>query len=151
MTAASSTNSTTSNSILPPSTSTTGQTANDFNDLDTNQFLKLLITEISNQDPLNPMDNNELVQQISTIRQISATTKLSDTLDAVTSGQNLSTASSMIGKKVNALTATGDPIEGVVDRVSVEVSEKDNSRQYFIQVGEEKIDLKNVREVYPAV
>lgn len=117
-------------------------------DLDIDEFLKLMITELTNQDPLNPMDNAQLVEQIGQIRSISATSQLSDTLGSVLAGQNLSTASSMIGKRVTALTDQNENVTGLVDRVSVEVDEDDKDKRTFrVHVGEHKIDLKNVREV----
>jgi flagellar basal-body rod modification protein FlgD len=117
-------------------------------DLDIDEFLKLMITELTNQDPLNPMDNAQLVEQIGQIRNISATTKLSDTLGAVLSGQSLSTASSLIGKRVSALTDQNENVTGVVDRVSVEVDEDDSAKRTFrVHIGEHRIDLKNVREI----
>ena len=136
--------------ISPVNTSTTPpgkERTNDLKDLDVNQFLQLMITELTNQDPLNPMDNTQLVQQISTIREISATTKLSDTLSAVQTGQSLTTASSLIGKSVTALTDKGESVTGVVDRISISVDEKSDQRSYRVHVGETDLDLKNVREV----
>lgn len=122
----------------------------DLKDLDINQFLQLMIAELTNQDPLNPMDNTQLVQQIGAIREISATDKLSSSLELVQSGQSLSTASSLIGKNVKALTNDNENIEGVVERVSIEVDE-DNSdkRTYRVHVDGKDIDLRNVREVLP--
>ena len=120
----------------------------DLKDLDVDHFLKLMITELTNQDPLNPMDNSQLVEQIGHIRQISATTQLSATLNTVLSGQNLATASSLIGKNVNALTDKNENVSGVVDRISIEVDPKDKDKRTFrVHIGENKIDLKNVREV----
>ena len=123
----------------------------DLKDLDINQFLQLMIAELTNQDPLNPMDNTQLVQQIGAIREISATDKLSSSLELVQSGQSLSTASSLIGKNVKALTNDNENIEGVVERVSIEVDE-DNSdkRTYRVHVDGKDIDLRNVREVLPS-
>jgi flagellar basal-body rod modification protein FlgD len=117
-------------------------------DLDIDEFLKLMITELTNQDPLNPMDNAQLVEQIGQIRSISATTQLSDTLGSVLAGQNLTTASSLIGKKVAALTDANENVTGTVDRVSVEIDENDSDkRTYRVHIGDKKIDLKNVREI----
>ncbi len=122
----------------------------DLKDLDINQFLKLMITELTNQDPLNPMDNTQLVQQIGEIRQISATTQLSETLNAVQSGQSLTTASSLIGKTITALTADQQNVTGVVDKVTVEVDPKNaDTRTYNIHIGDKSLPLKNVREVQP--
>lgn len=122
----------------------------DLKDLDINQFLQLMIAELTNQDPLNPMDNTQLVQQIGSIREISATDKLSSSLELVQSGQSLSTASSLIGKSIKALTNDNENIEGVVERVSIEVDEDNNDkRTYRVHVDGKDIDLRNVREVLP--
>ena len=43
---------------------------NDLGSVDLDQFLQLLITELRNQDPMDPMDNNELVEQLGHIREI---------------------------------------------------------------------------------
>lgn len=120
----------------------------DLKDLDVDQFLKLMITELTNQDPLNPMDNTQLVEQIGQIRQITATNQLSETLAVLQAGQNLTTASSLIGKHVTALTDRNENITGVVEKVSIQIDPKnDDQRTYRVHVGNHDIDLKNVREV----
>jgi flagellar basal-body rod modification protein FlgD len=117
-------------------------------DLNSSDFLQLMIAQLQQQDPLNPMDNNQLVQQISSIRELSATTKLTGTLDSVLMGQNIATASGMIGKKVDALDDAGDTVQGTVDRVTVTTDEKDETkRDVRIHVGEKEVQLKNVREI----
>lgn len=119
-------------------------------DLNVDEFLKLMITELTNQDPLNPMDNAQLVEQIGQIRNLSATTKLTDTLDSVVTGQSLTTASSLIGKEVNALNDLNENVSGKVDRVSVEVDPENPAKRTFrVHIGDSKIDLKNVREIHP--
>jgi flagellar basal-body rod modification protein FlgD len=133
------------NLARPPET---GDRTRDFKDLDVDQFLKLMVTELTNQDPLNPMDNTQLVEQIGQIRQITATNQLSETLAAVQAGQNLTTASSLIGKRIAALTDTSENISGVVDRVTVETDPSDDSKRiYRVHVGRHSVNLKNVREV----
>ena len=137
----------TAGSSSNPATSAT-QRPKDLKDLDINQFLKLMIAELTNQDPLNPMDNTQLVQQIGSIREIAATDQLTGTLNTLQTGQSLNTASSLIGKRVTALTTDNQNITGVVDRVSVEVEESNNDkRTYRVHIGEQSVDLRNVREV----
>lgn len=122
----------------------------DLKDLDMDQFLQLMITELTNQDPLNPMDNTQLVQQIGEIRQISATSQLSESLLAVQAGQALSTAGSLIGKNITALTDDNQNVSGVVDKVTVDVDSKNSDkRTYRVHVDGKSIDLRNVREVLP--
>lgn len=132
------------------STSSSGKQT-DLRDVDINQFLTLMITELQNQDPLNPMSNADFMQQISTIRQIGSTNQLTESLQAVFLGQNLGTATSLIGKKISALSINGDKIEnveGVVERVTIAVDEKDDSqRTVQVHIGDKTIDLKNVREI----
>ena len=100
---------------------TPGGAGTDLKDVDVSDFMNLLLAELQNQDPLDPMKNSEMLAQIGQIREISATDQLTQTLDAVLTGQNLATASGLIGKQVQALTDDSTNIEGVVDRVSVAV------------------------------
>lgn len=136
-----------SNSTTSTSSGSSG--TNDLRNVDMDGFLKLLIAQMQNQDPLSPMENTEIMEQISQIRSISATDKLTDTLDSVLMGQNLATASSMIGKKVTALTDDAKNVTGVVDRVSVEADADGGNRKLRIVIGNTKVDLKNIREVVP--
>jgi flagellar basal-body rod modification protein FlgD len=117
-------------------------------DLNSSDFLQLMIAELQSQDPLNPMDNHELVQQIGAIRELSATTKLTDTLDTVLLGQNMATASGLIGKKIDALDDEGNTVQGTVDRVTVTTDPNDeNKREVRVHVGAKEVKLKNVREI----
>lgn len=112
-----------------------------FRDLDLDEFLKLLITELQNQDPMNPMDNHEILQQMSQIREIESNTRLSETLEAVLLGQNISTAGGMIDRMIMGLSEGRELVTGRVDRVSVTGGEP------MLHVGEHAIRLKNVSEI----
>ena len=93
--------------------------ANALNELNLDHFLQLMIAQLQNQDPLNPLENHELLQQISQIREVGATDKLSSTLEAVLLGQNIGSATRLMGQQIRATTETGQPVEGVVDRVTI--------------------------------
>jgi flagellar basal-body rod modification protein FlgD len=122
--------------------------AGDLRDVNLDDFLQLMITELQNQDPLSPMDNAQIVEQMSQIREISATNQLIETLDAMVTGQNLGTASALIGKQVSALTDKGEQVDGVVQRVSVETDEdNENLRTYRLHIGDKQVRMTNVREV----
>ncbi len=112
--------------------------------LDTSQFLDLMIAELQNQDPMNPMDNAQMIEQIGQIRQIDASSRLTTTLDAVLMGQNLSSASSLIGKTITGLDADSKKVTGKVDRVTV----TDGIPK--LHVGAKTVSLKNVGEILPA-
>ena len=89
------------------------------NELDLDDFLKLMITELQNQDPLNPLENDQLISQIGEIRSVGATDKLTQTLDAVLLGQNLTSATNLIGTHVTGLSDDNQQVNGLVDRISV--------------------------------
>ena len=118
------------------------------NDVDVSQILNLMITELQNQDPLNPTDNAALMEQIGQLRSISANDTLIKTLTSFSTTQELTTASGLIGKKVKGLDSDAKEVNGAVSSVSVKVDEKDrNKRQVQVHVGAQIVDMKNIREI----
>jgi flagellar hook assembly protein FlgD len=106
-------------SDVPTTTAKPFGDATALNELKIDDFLDLMIAELQNQDPLNPLENDELLAQISQIREVGATDKLTETLDAVLLGQNVASATSLLGQEVTALTADGRTVTGTVDRVTI--------------------------------
>lgn len=126
----------------------TKSNGNGMADLDTDQFLGLLLTEMQNQDPLQPMDNSQMLTQMSQIREIGSNDRLTSTLSNLAAGQELSMASSMIGKTVKALDSNAKDVEGKVDRVSVQTDAKDSSkRTVSVHIGDSVVDISNIREI----
>ncbi|ADO09074.1 flagellar hook assembly protein FlgD [Pantoea sp. B550] len=74
------------------SSSSTSGTGNNAQDLQ-NQFLTMLVTQLKNQDPTNPMDNSQLTTQLAQINTLSGIEKLNTTLGSI-SGQ-ISTSQSL--------------------------------------------------------
>ena len=140
-------NSATANFTSAESAGRTGSTNQAYNDIDIDSFLKLLISELQNQDPLDPMDNSEMVAQIGQIREIGATDQLTQTLGNLASSQELVTASGLIGKTVDGLSTAGNSVQGTVDRITVETDPENDTRTIKVHVGEQTMDLKNIREV----
>lgn len=136
----------------PVSSSTSSSSAsgnkNERNDalrgLNMDEFLKLMIAELQNQDPLNPLENKDILAQISQIREIGATSQLTDTLDSVLLGQNLTSATSMIGKQIEALGDSAETVKGTVSKVTV------TDGVPRLHVGDKMVKLSNVKEVLPA-
>jgi flagellar basal-body rod modification protein FlgD len=76
------------------------------------------VTQLTFQDPLEPMGNEELLRQISSIREIELSTTLSDSLRDLTGQQNFGSASSLIGQYVTTVPdGTGSVVSGVVEGV----------------------------------
>jgi flagellar basal-body rod modification protein FlgD len=90
-------NSATTGAAAAPATGATGQLLTDFN-----MFLKLLTTQMQNQDPLNPMDTAQYTQQLVQYSQVEQSIKQNTTLKdilASLSTQNLAQSSALIGQE----------------------------------------------------
>ena len=92
-------NATSATNAAAAAAATTSSTAANTQD----RFLKLLVTQMKNQDPLNPMDNAQVTSQMAQLSTVSGIDKLNVTLqalsDSMTSNQSLQ-AASMIGHGV---------------------------------------------------
>lgn len=64
-------------------------------------FLQLLVTQLTNQDPLDPTSNADILAQLSSIRDIELSTTLVDSLTALTGNQRYASAAGLIGKHVS--------------------------------------------------
>ncbi len=118
------------------STSSTGSSSS--SDLQTT-FLKLLVAQLQNQDPTNPMDSSQMTSQLAEINTVSGISQLNTTLTSLATqmqaGQSAQTAL-LIGQNVlvqgsSAFVTSGkSPGFGVVlpsDATDVQVTVKDSS------------------------
>ncbi len=73
------------------------------NQLQQQDFIKLMVTELNHQDPFKPMDNAEMAAQFANFATVNGIQGLNDTLggmqDAFTSSQALQ-AATLVGKRV---------------------------------------------------
>lgn len=78
------------------------------NELGKDDFLKLLITQLSNQDPTSPMENTEFIAQMAQFSSLEQISNMNNEFSKLTATFNSSQAVSMIGKTVDL--ANGDII-----------------------------------------
>ena len=87
-----------------------------------NDFLKLLVTQLNNQNPLNPQDNTEFVAQLAQFSSVESLQNLNTSVDSIVSNYNSSQAlqaSSLVGRSVIAAgsTAVVDTTTGMTGSV----------------------------------
>ena len=73
------------------------------NTLSKDDFLKLLLTQLQNQDPTSPTDNTEFIAQMATFSSLEQMTNMNTTLENVLTSQNqnlLITYSQLVGQEV---------------------------------------------------
>ena len=99
---ASLTSTATSSAVSSTATSTTGTTsAQD----QTDRFMKLLVAQLNNQDPMNPMDNAQMTSQIAQINTVSGIQDLNTTMKSIATqfgAMQSMQGASMIGHTVQA-------------------------------------------------
>jgi flagellar basal-body rod modification protein FlgD len=91
--------------------------------LKSEDFFRILVSELQNQDPLEPSKTSDLIGQVSQIRSIELNGKLSGTLEQLTRQQRVAGAGDLIGKYVVARVQgpDGNPIsvEGLVTGIQL--------------------------------
>lgn len=110
---------------------TASATGNRFSDLTSEEFIKIIFTELSNQDPFKPNDSSALLEQLNSIRSIESDTQLSKQLDSIVTQNQLATAGNLIGKQVQGLTSGADRVAGTV----VSVAKKDDAVHLLLDNG----------------
>lgn len=89
-------------------------------ELGKDDFLNLLVAELSNQNPLEPLDNKDLILQLAQFSSLEGTQNLNENMEKYITTSNLGTAASLIGKDVVYLdSVTGLDMMGAVQKVNV--------------------------------
>ncbi|MBO9357344.1 flagellar basal body rod modification protein [Bordetella petrii] len=96
------------------------------------RFLTLLVTQLKNQDPLNPMENAELTSQLAQISTVEGITNLKNTLLAI-SGQI------DVSQSMNAVAMIGKGVLIPGDKISLGTDASDPSKRVATPFG---IDLQ---------
>ncbi len=120
------------------------------------RFLKLLVTQMKNQDPLNPMDNAQVTSQMAQLSTVSGIDKLNATLqalsDSMMSNQSLQ-AASMIGHGVlvpgngvdlsNGAAYGGVDLTQSVDKLDIAIYDRAGALVRNISLGSQPVGLVN--------
>lgn len=94
-----------------PDTSKTGGPSVDYQ-----SFLKLLVAQMKNQDPTQPMDGTQYVAQLAQFSNVEQATLMNKKLDQILASASLSQADGIIGRTV---TSADGKITGVVESVKI--------------------------------
>jgi flagellar basal-body rod modification protein FlgD len=124
-------------------TSTTTSATQEISD----RFLKLLTTQLKNQDPTNPLDNAELTSQLAQLSTVEGITKLNTTLSELSRTSQMLQGASLVGHSVLAegnnieLTDSGGvggiDLASKADSVKVSILDEDGKTIREMQLGEQ--------------
>ena len=124
---------------MPVSAPSQNHVTSSKNQLKTDDFIKMMLTQLQNQDPLEPAKNQELLAQMSQIGQLQTSTQLQETLKGLTLQNQLGSAGNLIGKLVQGTDNNNDTVVGLVNSVRVE------NNQVFLELDSGKtLSMGNV-------
>ena len=109
-------------------------------ELGKDDFLKILITQMSNQDPTSPLENTEFIAQMAQFSSLEQMTNMSQSFEKLSAMMYSSEAASMLGKTVEldvGDTSTAGVVEAVTRGAAPQV--KVNGRFY---------DMNKIQTVY---
>jgi len=102
-------------------------------------FLKLLVAQMENQDPLNPSSNEDMVMQLAQFSSIEQTELMNNNLETFIQDNTMGMASSMIGQQIEAANPDSGVItKGVVSQVNI------SGKGTKLVVGNTQVDLENL-------
>ena len=104
-------------------------------------FLQLLTSQISNQDPLEPMKDTEFISQMANIASLEQMQQFTEGFEMFASSQKDMVAQAYLGKMVN-ISEDGLEVSGLVDSV-----EKDSDGEVFVTVADNNYLPANITRV----
>lgn len=99
--------------------------------LNMQSLLQIILTQLTYQDPLKPIDNFEFVSQLAQFTSLEQTRQMTDKIDSLLSVQAATQTLGLLGRKVDVKTDTAT-ISGVVKSVSF----KDSQPQLAIETAD---------------
>lgn len=122
-------------------TDTSSSTASSTSQYSSDMFMKLLVTQLQNQDPSSPMDSSTMITQTSELASMEQLTSLNSTTTSTYSMQMRQTAADLIGKTVTWTDSDGNSQSAAVTGVSF------SSTTPTLTVGSTTISLTDVTGV----
>jgi len=123
------------------STSSSSAAASAFSGMGGDQFMQLLMAEMENQDPLDPVQDKDFMAQITQINSLMEMDKVSTNMQTLTLSNQMIQAAGLIGKEVSYANADGTTKSGVVSGVTYQGS------SISVTVGDTQVDLSDITGV----
>lgn len=127
-----------------PTTSSGSSGVVDLGGINSNTFLKLLVAQLSHQDPMNPTDSSTYITQEAQFSMVQSMNSLAKQNAAILQSQQMLEATSFIGKNVTYVDANG------VQNVGVVSSASPGSNGAVVRVGDTQIPISSITSVFAA-
>lgn len=104
-------------------------------------FFKLLTTQLTSQDPLQPMEDKEFISQMAQFSSLSQMENMATDMQEMRLRQESMAVQSLMGRQVRAEISGGEFVEGEVTRVARD------GQELVAFVGEQKVPYKSIVEI----
>ena len=126
-------------------------TAQKRGELTQDDFYKIMIAEMTNQDPLSPSDQQAFLDQLASLQSLETTDRLNKGIENLIFQQSLGAASSLIGRGVLAVDTSGAPVatdaNGLPIPVRVSKVAIEGGALQLVLENDAKVPMENVREI----
>ncbi len=82
-------------------------------------FLKILLTQLTYQDPMKPMDNQQFMAQMAQFTSLEQTQQLNSKIATLIGNQSALQSVGLLGRTVDLMTTTGSTVTGTVTALSL--------------------------------
>jgi flagellar basal-body rod modification protein FlgD len=115
---------------------------NPISGLGTDQFLQLLVAQLQNQDPLNPISNTDFINQITSLNTVENLSNLNASFSQMLKLQQLTQGADLIGKTIDYTNSGGTAASGKVDSVTAQ------NGKFVLSVGSDQVTLDQIQSVH---
>lgn len=104
-------------------------------------FLKLLISQIRNQNPLDPIKNENFVAQLAQFSALEAMQQMRASIEDQARAQQVASAASLIGREIEIVGPDSQPLFGIVEAV------KQQDGKVYLSVGKTLVGVDEIVSV----
>jgi flagellar basal-body rod modification protein FlgD len=120
----------------------TNNSISSLSNITANQFLQLIVAQLQNQDPLNPVTPSSFMNGLASLDTVASINSLNASFASVLQLEQLTDGSNLIGKTVTYTPSSGGPAAtGTVSGLSVQ------NGQFVLQVGNAQVGLSQITSV----
>lgn len=136
---------TSANGVTATSASASSGAVDKTHQLGKQDFLKLLMAQLQNQDPMKPMDDTQMIAQMAQFSALEATQQLQQTIQQSNNVQTIFQAGALIGKYIQANQSDGTSTTGAVS--GVDFTSTDGVVSPTLQVDGQDVDYSTIVKV----
>jgi flagellar basal-body rod modification protein FlgD len=107
-------------------------------------FMSLLLAQMKNQNPMEPMDDSAMISQMAQLNSLDELKKISESLSTMSSTNQFLSAATLIDKNITYMNAAKEEVDGKVSGISMEGTD------IYLTVGTDSVLLSSLRSVAAA-